>query len=79
VLIVDDTKSNTYFIKQLLDKSQFEGGKLEILSLEDGALAVELFRNSNLTKQETNIDLIIMDMNMNGMNGDDATRQVANC
>ncbi len=39
-------------------------------------MAIELFKMKNKVKSSNNIDLIIMDMYMSEMNGDDATREV---
>jgi CheY-like chemotaxis protein len=37
---------------------------------------VDLFKTKNKIKNEEKIDLIVMDLNMIKMNGDEATRQV---
>jgi CheY-like chemotaxis protein len=42
----------------------------------DGDLVVELFKIRNKEYSDQNIDLIIMDLNMINMDGDEATRQV---
>lgn len=37
---------------------------------------MDLFKTKNKIKNEEKIDLIVMDLNMIKMNGDEATRQV---
>ena len=43
-------------------------------SEDDGEKAVELFKFKNKMKSDLNIDLIIIDLNMNSMDGDEATK-----
>jgi len=45
-------------------------------SLNDGDKAVDLFKNKNSNLNIDNIDLIIIDLNMKQMNGDEACRIV---
>jgi CheY-like chemotaxis protein len=45
-------------------------------SEDDGEKAVELFKFKNKSKSELNIDLIIIDLNMKSMDGDEASKKV---
>ena len=42
--------------------------------MDDGDKAVTIFKDKNENKCSENIDLIIMDLNMVKMDGDEATR-----
>lgn len=68
-MIVDDSKNNINALSNLFKKF---GNKyhLDILKAEDGDEAVELFKSKNQILSLQNIHLIIMDLNMNKMNGD---------
>ncbi len=46
---------------------------MSIFKIEDGDETVEFFKIKNKEKSNENIHLIIMDLNMNKMNGDVAT------
>jgi CheY-like chemotaxis protein len=54
-------------------KDEFE---LEIILEDDGTTAIETFKQRNRSYSLKNIHLVFMDLNMNIMNGDKATRQV---
>jgi CheY-like chemotaxis protein len=57
-----------------LEKLRFGQTAVEFLREENGDSVVELFRRSNQEMGEGNIDLIIMDLNMGKMDGDEASR-----
>jgi len=65
VLIVEDDESSAMFISILLRKHS-----KETLTAQNGLEALEIYRNN------TDIDLIMMDMKMPVMNGFEATRQI---
>jgi len=44
--------------------------EIKIFKKDDGDKAVECFKLQNKNKDENNIDIIIIDLNMNEMNGD---------
>ena len=50
--------------------------ELEIILEDDGATAIETFKKRNQSNSLKNIHLIFMDLNMNIINGDEATRKV---
>lgn len=65
VLIVDDDESSAMFMSVLLKKNA-----KEILTAQNGLEAVEMYHNN------TDLDLIMMDMKMPVMDGFEATRQI---
>ena len=50
--------------------------EIKIFKKNDGDKAVECFNLQNRNKDKDNIDIIIIDLNMNEMNGDDACKIV---
>ena len=50
--------------------------EIKIFKKDDGDKAVECFVSQNKNKDENNIDIIIIDLNMNEMNGDVACKIV---
>ena len=50
--------------------------ELEIILEDDGTTAIETFKKRNQSNSLKNIHLIFMDLNMNIINGDEATRKV---
>jgi len=50
--------------------------EIKIFKKDDGDKAVECFKLQNNNKGENNIDIIIIDLNMNEMNGDVACKIV---
>ncbi len=58
----------------ILKKIKFIDVEIRFIFADDGDLAVELFKTKNKLKNEEKIDLIVMDLNMKKMNGDEATR-----
>jgi PAS domain S-box-containing protein len=67
ILIAEDIQSNFHMIQIMLEKMN-----AVLLYAEDGSQAVDICRN------ETNIDLVLMDIQMPVMNGYDATREIRN-
>ncbi len=65
ILIVDDDATSFYLISRLMKKHT-----REILSADNAYDAVEICR------QNPNIDIILMDIKMQGLNGLEATRQI---
>ncbi len=65
ILVVEDDFNNFLFIRTVLKKSG-----IKILRAENGADAVEISRN------EPDIDLIMMDIQLPKMNGYEATREI---
>ena len=49
---------------------------IKIVECDDGDRSLESFKNYNNLKNHNNIHLIIMDNNMNRMNGDEAKRKI---
>lgn len=64
ILIVEDERSSFLFLKAVLAKTN-----VKILWKTDGKDAVEICKNEN-------IDLVLMDIHLPGINGFDATRQI---
>ncbi|TRO65381.1 tetratricopeptide repeat-containing hybrid sensor histidine kinase/response regulator [Christiangramia sabulilitoris] len=64
ILIVDDNRINQVVTKRVLEKKNFE---CEVAG--DGHTAIELVKNSDF-------DLILMDVNMPGISGLDASREI---
>lgn len=65
VLVVEDDTSSLMLIKTILSKT---GAK--VLVAEDGETAIDLVQN------DVNIDLILMDIRLKGLNGLEATKQI---
>jgi len=65
ILVAEDDSSNYLFIESFLKQT-----KARILWARDGIQAVDLFRNNK------NIEMVIMDIRMPGMNGIEATREI---
>jgi len=65
LLIAEDDPANFYFINELLSKTS-----VKILHAWDGQEALEIFRSNN------SIDLILMDIKMPKMNGNEATLEI---
>lgn len=63
ILVVEDVESNFLYLNAVLSKI-----KANIFWAKNGKEAVEIFRN------QKNIDLILMDLQMPEMNGYEATR-----
>lgn len=66
ILVAEDTDSNYFFIEAFLEKTH-----VNLLWAQNGIEAVEMFK-----KKGSDIDLILMDMMMPGMDGFDATKEV---
>ncbi|MFV8224666.1 response regulator [Christiangramia aquimixticola] len=64
ILIVDDNRINQVVTKRILEKKDFE---CEVAG--DGASAIEIVKNNHF-------DLVLMDVNMPGISGLDATREI---
>jgi len=64
ILIAEDEKANFIYLKTILSKSN-----ARIYWAADGAAAVELCKKKN-------IDLVLMDIKMRGMNGYEATQRI---
>ena len=64
ILIVDDNPANRHFIKELLKPFDFT-----LAEASDGHEAVSLFA-------ERDLSLILMDIEMSGMDGIEATKQI---
>ena len=65
ILIAEDEKINYLFLKAIFDKTG-----AEILWARDGQEAI------NLCRQRDHIDIVLMDMKMPGVDGNEATRQI---
>jgi PAS domain S-box-containing protein len=65
LLIVEDEDSNMQFLKSIARTQSYE-----IITAEDGQKAVELF------KENKNIDLVLMDIQLPILNGFEATKQI---
>ncbi|MEM6692892.1 MAG: response regulator [Planctomycetota bacterium] len=61
ILIVEDDETFVYFCKVILERSQ---NSYEVLTAYDGVEALEV-----IDRQESTIDLILLDVNMPRMNG----------
>ena len=75
IMIVDDTNNNVVNLKNILNKfaNKFH---LKVMIANDGDKGVDMFKIHNAVKSIKNLHLIIMDLNMIRMDGDDATKQV---
>jgi PAS domain S-box-containing protein len=65
LLIVEDEDSNMQFLKSIARTQSYE-----IITAEDGQQAVELF------KENENVDLVLMDIQLPVLNGFEATKQI---
>ena len=68
-MIVDDSQNNLNAISGIIKQFR-KKYHIQIYKVEDGDEAVELFKLKNQIQSIENIHLIIMDLNMNKMNGD---------
>ncbi len=58
----------------IFEKIQFKNIQFNYNHVNDGDKVLLEFKNKNRIKNEENIDLIIIDLNMTIMNGDEATK-----
>ena len=65
ILVVEDDLNNFYYIEAVFDDKE-----VELLHAVSGKAAIEI------CKQNTDIDLIFMDIQLPGMNGYDTTREI---
>jgi CheY-like chemotaxis protein len=75
-MIADDTWTNQVALKNLINKLKYDKYEIIVQLVQDGISAVQDFSLKNQTKSPHNIHLIIMDLNMQFMNGDEATKLV---
>ena len=66
VLVVDDEETVRDVTKKMLERSE-----LSVLTVEDGESSVEMFR-----QQADNFSLVILDLTMPGMNGEEVFRSI---
>jgi len=65
VMVVDDDMRNAYAVSQLLQEKG-----IKVLTAEDGQIALDLL------KKEPDVDLVLMDIMMPGMDGYETTRRI---
>ena len=70
ILIVEDNKNNMRLVKQLIeDAEEYMNEELHLLCAESGPDALELVKDVPL-------DLVLMDMSLPDMNGNEVTRRL---
>ncbi|KPK83144.1 MAG: hypothetical protein AMS27_13320 [Bacteroides sp. SM23_62_1] len=65
VLVVEDDTATIYFLKEILAHTG-----ITVLTAETGESAL------NICKKNKNIDIVLMDMNLPGIDGYEATKQI---
>ena len=75
-MIADDNVSNLRSIEKILKRINIDNVNINLKTVDDGDKAVDYFKLKNKYKNNDNIHMIIMDYNMNKMNGNEATKIV---
>lgn len=71
IILADDQETNL-----MITKRQFEHYGLKVITVEDGEKLVQLYKDSLDKDGKSSYDMIVTDINMPLLNGDEAAKQI---